>query len=229
MGVFDDKKFDELDWLSQATEPIEASINHLLAKFPDEIDIDFKTLSSAMQVGWRNIRITKSELIERYVRRNISADMFPKTSEEKNMLYNCFDFEKRILDGKVSIVKTKNTFDNKELEKIFGLHGIEKLTFLNIDQTKFSRANEVMEILGKCDEGLTSKSSRTKRRGLMVRLREIMSKNEWNLRDVELANQVGLWIIDYIQDGNVAAFRDLCRLKVMTHKGLPIYSMETME
>ena len=86
-----------------------------------------------------------------------------------------------------------------------------------------------MEILGKCDEGLTSKSSRTKRRGLMVRLREIMSKNEWNLRDVELANQVGLWIIDYIQDGNVAAFRDLCRLKVMTHKGLPIYSMETME
>ena len=39
MGVFDDKKFDELDWLSKSTETIEARITHLMAKFPDEIDI----------------------------------------------------------------------------------------------------------------------------------------------------------------------------------------------
>ena len=41
MGVFDDKKFEELDWISQATEPIDSELNEVLGAVPEEVVLDF--------------------------------------------------------------------------------------------------------------------------------------------------------------------------------------------
>ena len=41
MGVFDDKKFEELDWISQATEPMDSQLNDVLAALPDQVEITF--------------------------------------------------------------------------------------------------------------------------------------------------------------------------------------------
>ncbi len=57
----------------------------------------------------------------------------------------------------------------------------------------------------------------------------LFKTNEWKIKDTELANKVGFWIKDYIVDGNLAAYSNFCRLKVMTHKDQPIYSMEEVE
>ena len=33
MGVFDDKKYEELDWISKAVEPVEANCFHVTWRF----------------------------------------------------------------------------------------------------------------------------------------------------------------------------------------------------
>jgi hypothetical protein len=44
MGVFDDKRYEELDWLSKAVEPIESYLATVLSELPDEVDLDFNAL-----------------------------------------------------------------------------------------------------------------------------------------------------------------------------------------
>jgi hypothetical protein len=91
------------------------------------------------------------------------------------------------------------------------------------------RANEIMEILGGCEGGLRTRSIRRKRAALHDRLVKLFKDNEWNIKDTTLANKVGFWICSYVKEGNLAAFSNFCRLKVMTHKGQPIYSMEEVQ
>jgi len=239
MGVFDDAKYDELDWLSKATEPIEARVNVVIASLPAEIEIDFKTVKEVASSGYKSLNMTKDGLVETSLKQNSEFYNFSLSYQERDMLYSCYelrieentivDFETGSIHGSIKLIKVKNTFDNKELEKIFGLEGLERISRMTVTQESMSRVNEVLGILGKCDEALMTKSFRNKRRGVYIRVKAILATNEWNIRDVELASQIGLWIFDYVVDGNIAAFRDLCRLKVMTHKGFPIYSMETIE
>ena len=92
-----------------------------------------------------------------------------------------------------------------------------------------SRANDIMELLGGCEEGLRSRSDRRKKSVIHKRVGEIFKDNLWNIRDTELATKVGSWIRCYIENGNLAAYSNFCRLKVMTHKGQPIYSMEEVK
>jgi hypothetical protein len=235
MGVFDDKKFDELDWLSQATEPIESKLNEILSLLPEEIVVDYNLISRSMSgTYWGNFIS---------VRRLISAcsalySTFGYTSyKEEEMLSTCFtlemeqgciiNFEKGTLTGNILIKKIKHTFEDKDLLTIFGVQGLEQVRNMSIiSPEQIARANEIMDLLGKCEDGLRSKSPRTKRTHITARMRGIMSENEWKIKNVELANKVGLWIENYVSDGNLAAFSNFCRLKVMTHKGIAIYSME---
>ena len=56
-----------------------------------------------------------------------------------------------------------------------------------------------------------------------------MSKNEWNIRDIGLSNRIAKWIKLYLCDGNLAAYTNFCKLKVMTHDDDPIYSIDEEE
>ena len=60
-------------------------------------------------------------------------------------------------------------------------------------------------------------------------LDNIFKNNEWRIRDTSLANKMCTWIKLYAEDGNLAAFNNFCKLKVMTHNGGPIYSIEEQE
>lgn len=232
MGVFDDKKFENLDWISQATEPIDSKLNEFLGKIPDEIEINYASYVSLIQMN-RSGNLSTKDLIQ-YLNLQYCGGM-TLSWDDRSTLSECFEFQMpdgdvvldfkkgEIVRGSLNIVKTQNTLDEKVLETLLGKEGIHSLNCVRVD---LSRANEVMELLGKCESGLRSRSPRNKIYAIHNRLTEIFKTNEWKIKDTELANKVGFWIKDYLQDGDLAAFSNFCRLKVMTHKDQPIYSME---
>lgn len=236
MSVFTDKKFDELDWISQATEPIDSQMNDILATIPDTTVIDFDLFKRSTSSYYIDVTIGKVLTL-------LLSYMSPSRTVSSNQLYaleKCFQFEisgedlilnfenKTITGGEIRLIKTCSTMDEKVLANMLGHEGIDILAYSSFppNNEALSRANEIIEILGKCEDGLKTRSEHRKRRVICGRLKTLFKENEWNIRDTELANKVGKWIKDYIVDGNLAALSNFCRLKVMTHKGQPIYSME---
>lgn len=235
MGVFDDKKFEGLDWISQATEPIDSELNEILGAIPEEINLDFETYSNIATSYSMNLSLEKciSFLVQKYGNgRTIGW-------ENRGVLDPCFEiqmddevtlnFETKQITGRIAIVKIQSTLDEKVLEGLLGQAGIASVSQMYFNGPGVGRANEIMELLGGCQDGLRGRSERKKRHIIKNRLIKLFKANEWKIKDTELANKVGYWIRDYIVDGNLAAFSNFCRLKVMTHKGDPIYSMEEVK
>ena len=233
MGVFEDKKFDGLDWVSQALEPIDTHLNVILADLPEEFEIDFETYKKIQDNGYQ-ADIKVGEVLS-YI-----SPAYKKLGwRDCDVIRDCFEFivpegllidfeQNTFVGGLPKIVKHRFTLDEKVIENMLGYDGMEAVgTMYGFDPAQCSRANEIMELLGECDRSAyNSKLGRKKRYAITGRLRTIFKTNEWKIKDAQLANKVGFWIKDYIDHGNLAAYSNFCRLKVMTHKELPIYSME---
>jgi len=239
MGVFEDKKFEELDWISQATEPIDSQMNEVLGKVPEIVQIDFPTYEKIVHEGY-GLDLSLQSVITFAIAKFTPGN--PISRNQMNALEKCFvleftgdeivlDFEnKTISGGEITLVKLNSTMDEKVLESMLGSEGLDMLNYARFSGSgSLTRTNEVMELLGKCEEGLKTRSERRKRGVLIKRLRMLFKNNEWKIKDTELANKVGVWISEYISDGNLSAFSNFCRLKVMTHKDQPIYSMKEVE
>lgn len=235
MGVFDDKKFDELDWVSQAIEPIDSKLNEYLSALPDELVFDYQQLASYASGSYPSLNIT--HVISRLL--SYSPVRGSPSWREMNLLSQCFkfeisddvviNFEESTLVGEIKLVKVQQTLEEDVLKSILGKEGIETFTYVSVPFDAGPRMNEIMEILGGCDAALRTKSTLKKRRFINNRLVELFKTNEWNIKDTELANKVGIWISLYVKSGDMAAFSNFCRLKVMTHKDQPIYSMEEIK
>lgn len=237
MGVFDDKKFEELDWISQATEPIDSEMNVVLGLIPEEIIIDFHTYKKIVGENY-SIDLNIDGMINFAISEHAyNSDL---SWNQLRAIRSCFkiemppfdvylDFENEVITGEIKLIKLVSTMDEKILEGMLGVEGIESLERMYIPSNGLSRANDVMELLTKCEEGLRTRSERKKRHIIKSRLLTLFKNNEWKIKDTTLANKVGFWIRDYIKDGNMAAFSNFCRLKVMTHKDQPIYSMEEVK
>lgn len=230
MGVFDDKKYEELDWISQATEPIESPLNDILAELPDEVAIDFAMYTKLTKYTWGSNLSVEHALNTLYDK--------PIPYETRSVLCDCFTLvvegdpeinfeEKTITGGTIQLIKTRDTMDSKVLESILGKAGLQQVMYMDIPRDGgLGRANDIMELLGGCEQGLSNRSLHKKRNAISQRLSTILKDNLWNIRDTTLADKVGTWIKDYVANGNLASYSNFCRLKVMTHKGQPIYSME---
>ena len=133
-----------------------------------------------------------------------------------------------ITGGEVCIVKTINTLSDEDLQPLMGRKGIEALGHVRDyrSDAPLERLNEVLDILGNCQETMSNRSVRKKVIRIKERLSEIFKTNEWRIRDMGLANKVGFWIRGYIMNGNLADLTNFCKLKVMTHNNMPIYSVK---
>jgi hypothetical protein len=235
MSVFVDKKFESLDWISQATEPIDSELNIVLGKMPEQVDIDFNTYVSIVGDSW-DIGLDIRRAVSFFLKKiDVKISDYVKRKE----LENCFEFQvdgnpvvdfevSQIYGGTLSLIKVQSTMDEKVLKDLLGRQGIEEVDMIG-QNMNIARTNEIMEILGGCESHLATRSARKKKYGLRLRLQKLFAANEWNIKDTELADKVGTWIARYIKTGDLSAYTNFCKLKVMTHKGNPIYSMEEVE
>lgn len=240
MSVFADKKFENLDWISVATEPIESNLNQILSLMPDDISIDYKRYMAMVGSSW-NIELDLRQIVHNIMYNSVTSELDEIINtlswEQKQAVVDCFSMEivgepiidflkEEIYGGEIIVQKNKSTMDEQILKGMLGKQGIEAVQYMGIPANGITRANEIMELLGGCEEGLKGRSTDRKRRFLARRLTQIFKNNEWNIKDTGLADKVGQWICAYVKHGDLSALSNFCRLKVMTHKGNPIYSME---
>ena len=236
MGVFDDKTYEDMDFVSQLCEPVFNPLDEKLAQLPDEFIINDDNVFDFVEGGYRGLRTIDFDLIFNKLTESITIDYGSKSE-----LKSCFDIEIQVDDDAVldveertskgifiRVFKIKERFDEKETLSKLGREGLSKLNHAVYcwHQMDKGRVNEMLELLG-LDEARRFRSVRKKIGSLYNELKKIMEENRWNLRDIELSNKVCKWIYLYMRDNNGAALVNFCKLKAMTHQtDAPIYSIE---
>jgi hypothetical protein len=237
MGILDDKRYEEMDWLSKAVEPLRHPLSDCLASIPDEYELNFAMIHGLLSESYY-ADVSVSSAIRKIMKSSSAYN--PLTYEENTKLVDCFelqvepgtivDFTNSTVTGKITLIKTKKVFEDSDLKPLMGMKGCSYYSgHVLRSSADINRLNEIMDVLGPGKDEQKFRSSRSPHKKTVMisnRLNQVIRDNEWNIRDSVLADKVGTWCVQYINQGNLAAMANLCKLKVMTHKGLPIYSME---
>lgn len=236
MSIFEDKKIEQLDWMTQITETIESKINGVLARLPDKVLLDKDAIMGFISDSY-GLTVRADRVVNTVISVYIPDHKTSISNQDRGQIHSCFELqvepgtiinlEEGTMTGGVFLVKTKQTLDDHELQKIMGQNGLYYFLDYKYHYQDVGRANEVIELLGVGDDKdiFKTRSLKKKTHAIYKRLSEIFQKNEWRIRDTELADKVGMWIAEYMRSGNMAAFTNFCKLKVMTHSEKPIYSI----
>ena len=221
MSFFDDEVYDNLDWLSQATMPLVFSGNKLLGNLPDRIDVDVASIDLSGYFRKNNV-LYRYEVGERSI---------------ASLIADCYVFkgEGDVVDPvndiypTVWLEKVKKDFSEKDIiNYVRSQLSTNSHSYLGAD---IGRINEILDLINYKHEGYTvnlrsSRSAKKKMRGIFKRLHEIFSKNEWQVRDADLMVSFIGWVNQYVLEGNLAALTNITKLKIMTHRNQPIYSIK---
>lgn len=223
MKVFEDKVYNEMDWLEAACQPINDELNKHLSNLPNEIVVDLKA------IGKRSFDV--DDILSNY------APTYSNITNRRDRtdLVDCFAFEiegkptlntqtNEVSGGTITLKKIKEVFTEEEIEKRLGHETISRIHSLHFRKAKREYINEILELLGLHD-ARSSRSMKVKCRAIQREIEEVFSKNKWKIRDMRLSNVVGEWLVQYIHYGNLAALSNFCKLKGMIHSGQPIYSI----
>jgi hypothetical protein len=234
-SLFQDKVYEEMDDFLKLIEPYICETNNDLAEFPDEIVLSFDQVYqlSSSKYGFDSISLDSiisakaKELNLRSIYENcydISRKFFEFKSDEDNLVMN---LETKTLSGEIKIVKKKIAFEDDELkEKSWNVIRAKILSGLNSNKKMDKRRMNDVADLFNSRETRKDRSWRGKLSCLLSDLRKMWESNKLDIRNYELCEKFGNWIVAYVRNGNLAAYKNLTRIKVMSHQSKPIYSIE---
>lgn len=229
INLFEDKEYDKLDWLNKAVEPFIFPPNDVLAAMPEVVTFDFATIWSLCNEG-RQLNLSMDRLVD-YAASLEKIDMghacllvkeHYKLEVDPDTVIN---LEEKSMTGGVRIIKTKNQLNDEDIASLLSIKLYEKLRYINYENQYLQRLNEVLDLIG-AKETRGSRSARNKLGEIADTMKKVVLEDKWRVRNYDLMLSTGDWLKKYIEDGNLAAMSNFTRLKCMTHKGIPIYSME---
>jgi hypothetical protein len=230
MSIFKDATYEDMDWIAKVTEPLQSPLNETLSLLPEEIILAEETIARLFS----NSRIDVSHYLNNshHSYRDMSweargrIDKCFKVEVENNTTID-FRTEPPTVTGGIRIIKTISSFEEKELTKLLGDEAIARIRNTRKRCANFfPRANEIAEIFECGPEVFRTRSPYKKVAGIANRYAELLVTNKWRIRDDKLASSVGSWVRSYIEKGDLSALANICKLKVMTYSGDPIYSIE---
>lgn len=237
-GLFKDKVYNEMEWLEAACQPYIEKLNPTLSNFPDKIEITLEHITYSNKEPRSGVFI--SSLLNSISREN-KYGLENLSPQDVDAIEKCFEFKaefdegcdqiyfdsetQEITGGKMFLVKVKDIFEEKEIESRVGANGIRRIRMMGYRDMDVNYANDILELFS-MDEERKSRSKKVKYNAIESKMQEIMKNNEWNIRDLDLSNRVGKWLVEYLQYGNMAALSNFCKMKAMTHNNEPIYSIE---
>jgi len=232
-------------WLELAIEPFRFPLNEDIAQLPERTEFNYDFMLKEMSTNYDHIYYRNSVDISEFV-----ADLFKKTHKRElttsELVIVTGQFALEIEDGTIldldagelssPIVLIKKQERLKEEEVIAEVTKVAMEIFRNIRRCKsgshshghmVSRMNEIMDLIGVSEER-KSRSLWRKDNSIRVGMRKILIEDKWKIRDSNLIMDICTWVVDYINNGNAHSLMNFTRLKCMTHKGNPIYSLEEM-
>lgn len=231
MSIFEDKKFEKLDWMTQMTETIESNLNLTLSRLPAEISIGIEDLKTMMKDSYYSNYFSVRPIVLNLIRS--TAEDLNLSYDDEQKIIDCFelkldeetvvDFTNNTISKPMFVIKIKPTFEDAELQTFLGYRGLSHIRSSFFGPEHLNRLDEILSILEVEEK---SKSVKKKTKALTKKMQDIFKNNEWRIRDMELADKISVWINRYILKGCLASLTNLCKLKVMTHNNMPIYSIQ---
>jgi hypothetical protein len=239
--IYKDMSESEDGWLELAIEPFRFRLNEQLSQLPErnEFGIDFflKFMSNDYYDSSYGVSLYTLTLIEALMKEagldkldrnelSVAKDLF----ELEEAAQITLDLSNETLSAPIVLLKKKDRFDDLEVQEIAGNLALAHINLgdprnKHDRSTMISRMNEIMDLIG-VTGARQSRSVRTKKHEITKRLRTIFKEDEWRIRNAEIMINAAKWIESYCSWGSQHALMNFTRLKCMTHKGNPIYSME---
>jgi len=236
-NFFKDKVMDDLEnsddgWLTLAIEPYTFSLlDNLREKdIPEKYTLSYDEVIEAcnknydmpamLKIFFRDKDFSKEELdflnFDNYNSKQTSnlfiedGTWLDRTNEE--------------LHGEISILI--NLPDENEIQDLAAIM-ISRILH-NCGHIDVASGKEVQDILGCPKEEMRSRSSHKIIRSINRRLQEIIRKDEWKIRNIDLMLKAAKWTVD-AASGKIDALANLTKLKCMTYSDKVIYSMEEVK
>jgi len=231
MSFLQDKEYEEMDWLNLAIEGYTFSLNDVLVTMPNRIEITPDLIYANIAYNEISVRA----ILKPYLPENLPShecagliDAFSFHSEETETIL--FNFQTSKLSAPYFLVKDITLFEGEQLAGIvldFCLAIIRRSLghAVRIPEGAIGRVNEIMDFMTLDNKSRSSKNWHKKIRMLQIEYGRLIKEDKWKIRNMDLIVKSAEWACSYISTGNLAALTNFNKLKVMTHKKQPIYSM----
>jgi hypothetical protein len=241
MGLFDDKKYDDMDDISKMVEPWESGFDDILCKLPDVFkvppEVIVASVSSHKMDDYISNTIFKTFLNEKEIQLLSSSELLSRPWSSKKSAYEDALYEPEIttdsltydtltheVKGELVYRKTLLKMDEDRLKKLI-LSKIDYKLFRNRSGVYLLKETKALY------EALTGKHLASKKRAEVFNETEkeiyaIFSEDKFRIRSYDLAIKFLHWCDLYCRYGDTASMANIMKLKIMTHSGRAIYSIE---
>jgi len=222
LSFFKDERYEDMDYLTKAVRPILWSPSDKYAQFPDEIEIGIEHIEG------HSIRMR--EILEKF-----SIEYFDD-KEALNDVANWFTLDVEegtyvdLLDnkliGSIKLKKTKITVQDSDILQIMNDTWKESSGWqFRPGAGGAKRAREILDLIG-VDITNIGKGKKDTLRLLKSSIENLIENNTLKIYNGDLMIRMMNWILNYINIEDLQALANFSKLKVMTHKNEPIYSMK---
>lgn len=225
MSILKDKVYEEMDWLSQAIQPMTSPIEEVIDKAPDTIPFTQRQLLSELSIY--SMSVNTNDIIKtvfnQYLKTN-NISLQGTSFSERDFLVKNFKvvltidkmFIKKTDDAAGYISKDRKPLENTEaLDMMRRNQSLYDLNSRNVRRNSGSkRAAEVKQILFKDSED----------HDLNTLLVQWTRKEDFLIKSVDAFSYVVDVVNAYVIHGDIKSFGEIARIKLMLNKGQPIYS-----
>ena len=224
MKFLEDKEYEEMDWLTQSVEPHLFSLNDTLRTLPDKHVFTYQEMVKLINKDIDTaIHMVAPNMIDYQSVREVTK--FFKFEIEENTIINTA--EAKILSGSVTLIKTQDQFSEEEMaehvcNKVYQIRYNRNCELANMPM---SDVHDLLDIFECPKEAYKTTSRKKKVQAVQHAIRTILREDKWRIRNMDLAKKIIDWTAQYVENGNLGAFANLAKLKCMTLKKEPIYSI----
>lgn len=232
---------DEEAWLELAIEPFRSYLNDIIRSLPDSVEIGFDEIFELLKSKKNDyhLSIPVSAMLKDTLRDYVHKDLSHKELEIIERIYEArisddtvINFVDKTINKQILLKKKQKEIPEDEILNIsadLSTWYISVRTYSSqhpMHGEIVSRFNEIIDIVGADEQIRKTRSLRKKLDFIINRVNKIIREDEWRIRDYSIMVDLCKNITSYVNEGNMHALMNITRLKCMTHKGAPIYSME---
>jgi hypothetical protein len=233
-SIFQDKTYQELDFITQAVEPFLDPAQDLLTSLPDKIQVSAASMAKAIDYGTayaKDIIRATLQTVTQEVLTNLIVDSFDIQVNREQFQLNIVsgEFEEGV---EVFVVKNRNHIPDQELlTKAIETNIGELLSSWNTviykgNSLQYARLKALAELLEA--EGKSRSNNE-----LLSKITSSMSSNllsnKWRIKSTIALETLAGWVKRYVESEDYPAYASIAKFKVMVHRGNPIYSLEEIE
>lgn len=256
MGLFDDKEYEQMDWLNKAVEPYVSSFHNLVVELPSRVEISvdkfmnyaiYCTTVSSLTSATRSRNYLLEEEIKEsfpfkddvYLRSCFMSDVVSTIyvagfEHADGTIHSAIKVDLRYpassLDGKLVYIKDESKINDDIFIKMI-YNYTQKLMgdIWSYDVVDFNKKiKEIYRVISASDIPKKTRTRIHTTHGVKVAMTNIILEDTWRIRNLDLFVKMVDWVVAYIRDGDELALANFIKLKCMTHNDKPIYSMEEM-